>query len=200
MKSSNYRFLALLVILLTIAVAWGAIDGSPIDHAAVGIFALSALSFLYSAAEPNVRPGVPFRHAIACAPILVLISAGTALGAVTGKIAGTVTDPSGAGIPMVSISVTNTAQGTETKVIADEHGDYIFPSVPVGTYDILFQAKGFRAEKRTGLVVDTNSEIAQNMTLQLAQQNTEITVSDTATDMEVHVETASTQMGDVVAG
>ena len=133
------------------------------------------------------------------AALLALAFAGAASAAVTGKIAGTVTDPSGAGIPKVSISITNTAQGTETKVTADEHGDYIFPSVPVGTYDILFQAKGFRAEKRTGLVVDTNADIAQNMILQLAQQTEEITVTDTATDTEVHVETASTQMGDVVA-
>src|SRR5580658_4841028 len=177
MKSYNYRFLTL----------------KPYSSVTSPQTA-SRLSCPCSAAGPDGRPVVPFRYAIAWALILVLISAGTALGAVTGKIAGTVTDPSGAGIPTVSITITNTAQGTETKVAADEHGDYIFPSVPVGTYDILFQAKGFRAEKRTGLVVDTNSDVAQNMTLQLAQQNSEITVSDTATDMEVHVETASTQM------
>src|SRR5580658_3963981 len=130
---------------------------------------------------------------------LALLSAGGAFGAVTGKIAGTVTDSSGAGIPMVSVKLTNTSQGLETKVTADEHGDFIFPSVAVGTYDILFEAKGFRSEKRTGLVVDTNADIQQNMTLQLAQQTQELTVSDTAADVEVHVETASTQMGDVVA-
>src|SRR5580658_7775501 len=141
-----------------------------------------------------------FRRAFALALVLVLVSAGVALGAVTGKIAGTVADPSGAGIPMVSVKITNTSQGFETKVTADEHGDFIFPSVAVGTYDILFEAKGFRSEKRTGLVVDTNADIQQNMTLQLAQQTQELTVSDTAADVEVHVETASTQMGDVVVG
>src|SRR5271170_6097730 len=99
---------------------------------------------------------------------------------------------------MVSIKMTNTAQGLELKAIADEHGDFIFPSVPVGTYDILFEAKGFRSEERTALVVDTNADVQQNMTLQLAEQTQEVTVSDTAA--EVHVETASTQMGDVVAG
>src|ERR1700728_452502 len=140
-----------------------------------------------------------FRRAFALALVLVLASAGAALGAVNGKIAGTVTDPSGAGIPMMSVKITNTAQGLETKVTADEHGDFIFPSVPVGTYDILFEAKGFRSEKRTGLVVDTNADIQQNMTLQLSQQTQDITVTDTASDVEVHVETASTQMGDVVA-
>ncbi len=140
------------------------------------------------------------RRGFALSLMLVLVSAGVALGAVTGKIAGTVTDPTGGGIPMVSVKLTNTAQGLETKVTADEHGDFIFPSVPVGTYDILFEAKGFRSEKRTSLVVDTNSDIKQDMTLQLSQQSQELTVSDTAQEAEVHVETASTQMGDVVVG
>src|ERR1700723_3544000 len=137
---------------------------------------------------------------LAQAAVIFLIAGAMVWGAVTGKVAGTVTDQSGAGVPMVSIKMTNTAQGLELKVTADDHGDFIFPSVPVGTYDILFEAKGFRSEKRTALVVDTNADIQQNMTLQLAQQAQELTVSDTAADVEVHVETASTQMGDVVAG
>src|SRR5579863_8526985 len=139
-----------------------------------------------------------FRRAFVLALVLVLVSAGGALGAVTGKIAGTVTDPSGGGIPKVAVKIANTAQGLEMKVAADEHGDYLFPSVPVGTYDILFEARGFRSEKRTGLVLDTNAAVQQNMVLEVAQQTTEVTVSDTAADVEVNVETASTQMGDVV--
>src|ERR1700733_10889667 len=136
---------------------------------------------------------------LAQAAVIFLIAGAMVWGAVTGKVSGTVTDPSGASIPLVSIKMTNTAQGLEIKVTADEHGDFIFPTVPVGTYDILFEAKGFRSEKRTALVVDTNADIQQNMTLQVAQQTQELTVSDTAADVEVHVETASTQMGDVVA-
>src|ERR1700723_4503746 len=137
---------------------------------------------------------------LAQAAVIFLIAGAMVWGAVTGKVAGTVTDPSGASIPMVSIKMTNTAQGLEMKVTADEHGDFTFPSVPVGTYDILFEAKGFRSEKRTGLVVDTNAVITQNMTLQLAEHTEQVTVSGTASDVEVHVETASTQMGDVVSG
>ncbi|HEY3827350.1 MAG TPA: TonB-dependent receptor [Bryobacteraceae bacterium] len=131
---------------------------------------------------------------------LLMVIPSIVLAATTGTISGTITDSSGAGIPSVSITITNTAQGLKTKVTADEHGDYLFPSVPVGTYDILFEAKGFRAEKRTDLAVDTNAAVKQSLTLQVAEQTQELTVSDTASDVEVHVETASTQMGDVVGG
>ena len=77
-----------------------------------------------------------FRRAFALALVLVLVSAGGALGAVTGKIAGTVTDPTGGGIPSVSVKITNTAQGLETKVTADEHGDFIFRVSIFGVPDL----------------------------------------------------------------
>ena len=154
---------------------------------------------VFPLASPPILRTRRMRNAVAL-PLALVAFAGTVLGAVTGRIAGTVTDPSMAGIPSVSVKITNTAQGLETKVTADEHGDFIFPSVPVGTYDILFEAKGFRSEKRTGLAVDTNADIQQNMTLQLSQQSQEVTVSETAAGVDVNIETASTQMGDVVAG
>jgi hypothetical protein len=130
--------------------------------------------------------------------IAFLAFQGASWAAVTGRIAGKVTDPSGAAIPGAMVTVTNTGQGIQTKGAADIKGDYAFPSLPVGTYDILFEASGFRSEKRTGLVIDANAAIDQNMTLQLAQRSEEVTVSDAVSD--VHVETASTQLGEVVSG
>jgi hypothetical protein len=118
--------------------------------------------------------------------------------AVTGRIAGTVSDISGAAIPNVTIKLTNTAQGIETKAMTDMKGEYSLPSVAVGTYDLLFEADGFRSEKRTNLVVDANAAIEQNITLELAQRSEEVTVNDTITD--IHVESASTQLGEVVSG
>ncbi len=118
--------------------------------------------------------------------------------AVSGRIAGTIADPSGAAIPGAHITVTNTAQGIKTKAAADTKGDYSFPSLPAGTYDILFEAKGFRSEKRTGLVIDANAAVDQSIALQLANRSEEITVTDAVS--EVHVETASTQLGEVVSG
>src|SRR5437868_13906474 len=88
--------------------------------------------------------------------------------AVTGRVSGTIKDASGAAIPGAAITLTNTAQGIQTKASADSSGNYSLPSIPVGTYDLLFEAAGFRAEKRTDLVIDANAEIEQNITLQVA--------------------------------
>ena len=110
---------------------------------------------------------IPRRNPLIAVVLIVLQQA--AWGAVTGRIAGTITDPSGAAIPGAVITVTNTAQGIKTKIAADTRGDYSFPSLPVGTYDILFEAKGFRSEKRTGLIIDANAAVEQNIALQVAQ-------------------------------
>lgn len=129
---------------------------------------------------------------------LLLVLSPTVWAAVTGRITGTVSDASGSGIPNVAITLTNTAQGIETKAATDAKGEYSLPTVPVGTYDILFETNGFRSEKRTGLVVDANAAIEQNVTLEVAQRAEQVTVTDTPPD--IHVESASTQLGEVVSG
>src|SRR5579859_4200231 len=97
--------------------------------------------------------------------------------AIYGRIAGTVTDPSGAAIPGALVTVTNPAQGITMKAAADSKGDYAFPSLPVGTYDVLFEASGFRSEKRTGLVIDANAAIQQNVAMQVAEKSELITIA-----------------------
>src|SRR5207302_3632888 len=50
--------------------------------------------------------------------------------------------------------------------------------------------------KRTGLVIDVNAALREDISLTMGEQSEEVVVSDTA----VHVETESSQMGDVVTG
>jgi hypothetical protein len=128
----------------------------------------------------------------------VFIGVPLAHGAVTGRITGTVKDPSGAAIPGVMMVATGTEQGSQAKTTTDTKGDYAFPSLPVGTYEVQAEARGFRTEKRIGLVIDANAAIQLDLTLELAQRTEEVTVSDTAE--QIHVETVSTQLGDVVTG
>jgi hypothetical protein len=137
---------------------------------------------------------IPFRWLIA----VVLACLPLAQGAVTGRIAGTVKDSSGGGIPGAMLTATNTEQNTQIKATADAKGDYSFPSLPVGNYEVQCESRGFRTEKRIGVVIDANAAIQLDLTLELAQRTEEVTVSDTAE--QIHVETVSTQLGDVVTG
>jgi carboxypeptidase family protein/TonB-dependent receptor-like protein len=125
---------------------------------------------------------------------ILVFSAASLWGAVTGSISGTVSDATGSVIPGVKVAVTNIAQGLQNKTVTDSKGNYAFPSLPVGRYDLKTEIQGFKPQSRTGLDVDLDSALQIDLSLELAPMVEEVTVTDT----EVHVETQSTQVGQVV--
>jgi Carboxypeptidase regulatory-like domain/TonB dependent receptor len=114
--------------------------------------------------------------------------------ATTGSISGTLKDPTGAVIPGAILIATNTAQGIQTKTTTDDKGFYTFPSLPVGRYDLQAQVEGFRPAKRTGLVIDADSALQIDLTVEMIERIEEVTVIENG----VQVESVSTQMGQVV--
>jgi hypothetical protein len=116
--------------------------------------------------------------------------------ATTGSISGTLSDPSGAVIPGATVIVTNVAQGVMNKTTTDEKGVYTFPSLPVGMYDLKVEQPGFKPKGRNGLVIDIDSALQIDLTVEMAERIEEVTVLE----HEVQVETASSQMGEVVTG
>jgi hypothetical protein len=128
-------------------------------------------------------------------PLLLMLAA-RSWGAVDGSITGSVLDPADMAIAGATVVATNTAQGIKTKTVSDDHGLYAFPSLAVGTYTLEFQAPGFRPFKRDGIVINIDSTLKEDAKLELAQQNTEVNVTDTLD--QTRVETESTQVGEVV--
>src|SRR5579864_7586229 len=115
---------------------------------------------------------------------------------ITGSVSGVVTDSSGAVIANAQVVAIDTQTGVRTSVTTDSKGFYSFPSLPVGTYDIEISQVGFKTFRQTGLVIDANSALRADATLTVGTANEKIEVS---TD-SVHVETESTQMGEVISG
>jgi hypothetical protein len=151
--------------------------------------------------EEKVLPQTSYRmetsRVVLRALIVFLAVVGMAWCAVTGGISGTVTDDTGAVIPGVAVTVTNTAQGLKTKSGTDNQGFYNFPRLPVGSYDIQVELPGFRPEKKSGVAVDADSAVRMDFTLQVSEKVEEVTVSESSN--EVRVETSSTQVGEVVS-
>jgi hypothetical protein len=121
----------------------------------------------------------------------------TAWCAVTGGISGVVTDPTGAVIAGATVTATNTAQGQQIKSMTDGQGLYNFPRLAVGSYDIQVELQGFAPQKKSGIGVDADAAVRMDFTLQVSEQTEQVTVSESAN--EVHVETSSTQVGEVVS-
>jgi hypothetical protein len=115
---------------------------------------------------------------------------------VTASISGTVTDSSGAAVAGATVTATNVATGVGVTQQTNGDGFYSFQSLPLGTYTVDVVQKGFKAYKQTGLVVDVNSALVVDVALQVGQNTETVEVSSSA----LHVDTASTQMGEVIEG
>jgi len=125
-----------------------------------------------------------------------LFGAVAAWGSITGSISGIVTDPSGAVVVGADIVAINTLTNVRAELKTDSRGFYNFPTLPIGTYGVEVSAAGFKTYRQSGLVIDANSALRVDVSLQIGQTTEAVTVtSDVA-----HVETDSTQMGEVIDG
>ena len=62
----------------------------------------------------------------------------------TAQISGNVTDRSGAVLPGVEVTVTQTDTGLLRSVVSNETGSYVMPNLPVGPYRLEAALPGFR--------------------------------------------------------
>jgi hypothetical protein len=116
--------------------------------------------------------------------------------ATTGSISGTIKDPSEAVMAGATVIATETSTNVQSKTMTDEKGFYAFPSLPVGRYSIKVEETDFGTQVRNNLQVDANSALVVDVTMQMAEKVEQVTVLESATQ----VETASSQMGEVVTG
>jgi len=113
-----------------------------------------------------------------------------------GSISGTVSDENGGVIPGAAVTVRNLDTTIAQTTTSNGDGFYAFTNLPVGRYELEIIHEGFKPYKRTGLVIDVNTELRIDQQLTIGEQAQEIVVSGTA----VQVETESTQVGQVVTG
>ena len=123
---------------------------------------------------------------LATAMFIVLICfAFPAFGQVsTGTISGTVTDPSGAAIPNVQVSVVQIETNIETRVTTNAEGLYRVQSLQPGTYRLTFESAGFKRVVQTGLDLHVGSVLPVNTTMELGQLTDSVQVSAQGTLLE----------------
>ena len=97
----------------------------------------------------------------------------------SGAVAGVVTDQSLAVIIEAEVEIRNDAKGMTQSTRTDREGVYRFFFVPPGAYRLTVRHTGFREVKRTVNVL-LGSAVSVNITLEIAETSSEITVSDEA--------------------
>lgn len=123
--------------------------------------------------------------------LLAVMVAGAAaqIGQTTGRIEGTVTDPSGAVIPGVTVTLAS-ATGVRN-LMSDGAGRLIFPFLAPGEYDLKIDHPGFKPFERKGIMVRLGNTITVNLQLSL----TELNESETVTAAAPLVDTTTTTIG-----
>src|SRR5437667_11162833 len=81
------------------------------------------------------------------------------------RISGTVADASGALIPGVSVTATNTQTGVVTTVLSNESGAYNFASLQPGSYKVIAELPGFQIQTYDNVTLGTANPIRLNFTL-----------------------------------
>jgi len=112
------------------------------------------------------------------------------------SIRGTVTDPSGAVMAGVKVTLTNTATGINYQDGTNKDGIFVFPQVPIGDYRARVEQTGFKVYQQSGIHVDLNQVYSMDVKLTVGAASEEIVVEANP----VQVETTSMQQGTVVSG
>ena len=135
------------------------------------------------------------KYRLAAALVPVILAAGIGWASVTASISGTVTDSTGAVVPGASVIARNTDTGIATTTETDTRGFYSLPVLATGKYELTIKVKGFEEYQQTGVVLDVNTALRIDAVMKVGAVTQEVKVSATA----VHVDTTSTQMGEVIA-
>src|SRR5207302_11313336 len=93
------------------------------------------------------------RIVVGVASVLVtfLLSCNPGWAQATAQISGTVRDQSGAVLPGVEITATQTETGVARATVTNETGSYTLPNVPIGPYRIEAASPGFRTFVQRGI-------------------------------------------------
>ena len=120
-----------------------------------------------------------------------LISLGGLLQAQEARLSGAVTDPTGAVLPGVIITATQTQQNISASTKSDAAGLYRFPRLSPGAYEVKAEFNGFKTFVQSGLALTTNGDALLNFTMEVGSLSEAISV--TAQASRVSTESATMQ-------
>ncbi len=107
-------------------------------------------------------------------------------------ITGAVLDPTGAVIPNVAITLTNTATGQERETSSNNSGIYVFSNVGVGHFNLDATAPGFEKFSRTGMDVNTAQTLKEDINLTVGNAAQTVTVQANALQVQSETSELST--------
>src|ERR1700733_5203829 len=112
----------------------------------------------------------------------------------TSGLGGVVTDPSGAAVPNVTVTLTSNSTGQSRTATTGSDGSYKFSLLPPGDYKVRFSASGFKVSEVASTVLQVTETPTLDRVLEVGSQSEQVTVEAAA---EV-LQTQSSTLGQVV--
>ena len=114
----------------------------------------------------------------------------------TALLTGTVKDSSGAVVSDAKVTLKNSDTNITRVSKSDKNGDFLFTSIPIGSYEVSVERQGFKRSVRRGITLEINQNARLDVVLEVgaASQVVEVTADVT------QVDTISDTIGDTVAG
>lgn len=140
----------------------------------------------------ETRPSLLWSLQICSVVLLTIVACQSTYGqTVVGRISGTVQDSNGASVPNASVKVINTATNSERITTSDENGFYTITNLPVGTYTIEAEQKGYKKALVSGQNVSADARLTVDLRLEAGE------VSETVDIVAAAGETVNTTSGEV---
>lgn len=96
----------------------------------------------------------------------------------TARLSGIVTDPSGAVVPGATITVQDIGTGYTQTTKSTSVGQYLFPSLPVGGYQITVSVTGYTQYVQKGIVLSVGQAATQDVRLQVGMVSQQVVVTE----------------------
>ena len=123
---------------------------------------------------------------IALTPALLAQSAGTA------GLTGTVTDPSGAVVPGVAVTLTSTDTNQSRTTTTNQEGVYKFSLIPPGAYKVRFAASGFKPSEVPSVTLNVTETPVLDGKLEVGAANEQVVVEAAAEALQTSSSTLGT--------
>ena len=117
--------------------------------------------------------------------LVILFSVPTLAQVTGGTLSGTVSDPSGAGVPQASVVIKNVATGVERTVTTNTDGFYIAVNLLPGSYQIKISATGFNTETKSGLTMSVGAHQTFDAAMQVGTVSNRVEVTAEAPDVQL---------------
>ncbi|MBM3818268.1 MAG: TonB-dependent receptor [Acidimicrobiia bacterium] len=115
----------------------------------------------------------------------LLLTSTAAFAQATAELSGRVTDESGAVLPGVTVTATQTDIGTTRTVVTDGNGQWVMTNLPTGPYRLEVALQGFRTYVQTGLQLQVGATPTINAQLGLGSLQETVSVEAAAPIVDV---------------